>query len=64
MSDAIAGRQASLEEMLSYFDSFDFWFDIVTPQSRSGKRRDRMVLLQVQALDDRPLRNVTAGDSA
>jgi hypothetical protein len=27
----IAGSQAKLEEMLSYLDSFDFWFNIVTP---------------------------------
>jgi len=28
---SIAGRQAKLEEMLSYLDSFEFWFNIVTP---------------------------------
>jgi alkyl sulfatase BDS1-like metallo-beta-lactamase superfamily hydrolase len=27
----IAGSQAKLDEMLSYLDSFDFWFNIVTP---------------------------------
>ena len=27
----IAGSQAKLDEMLSYLDSFEFWFDIVTP---------------------------------
>jgi alkyl sulfatase BDS1-like metallo-beta-lactamase superfamily hydrolase len=27
----IAGTQGKLEEMLSYLDSFDFWFNIVTP---------------------------------
>ena len=27
----IAGSQAKLEEMLSYLDSFEFWFNIVTP---------------------------------
>jgi alkyl sulfatase BDS1-like metallo-beta-lactamase superfamily hydrolase len=27
----IAGSQAKLEEMLSYLDNFDFWFNIVTP---------------------------------
>jgi alkyl sulfatase BDS1-like metallo-beta-lactamase superfamily hydrolase len=27
----IAGSQAKLNEMLSYLDSFDFWFNIVTP---------------------------------
>ena len=27
----IDGSQAKLEEMLSYLDSFEFWFNIVTP---------------------------------
>ncbi|HSE85649.1 MAG TPA: alkyl sulfatase C-terminal domain-containing protein, partial [Candidatus Binatia bacterium] len=27
----IAGAEGKLEEMLSYLDSFDFWFNIVTP---------------------------------
>ncbi len=27
----IAGSQAKLDEMLSYLDSFEFWFNIVTP---------------------------------
>jgi alkyl sulfatase BDS1-like metallo-beta-lactamase superfamily hydrolase len=27
----IAGSEAKLDEMLSYLDSFDFWFNIVTP---------------------------------
>jgi alkyl sulfatase BDS1-like metallo-beta-lactamase superfamily hydrolase len=27
----IDGSQAKLDEMLSYLDSFEFWFDIVTP---------------------------------
>ncbi len=27
----IAGSQAKLEEMLSHLDSFEFWFNIVTP---------------------------------
>ncbi len=27
----IAGSQAKLEEMLSYLDNFEFWFNIVTP---------------------------------
>jgi alkyl sulfatase BDS1-like metallo-beta-lactamase superfamily hydrolase len=27
----IVGRQAKLDEMLSYLDSFEFWFNIVTP---------------------------------
>jgi alkyl sulfatase BDS1-like metallo-beta-lactamase superfamily hydrolase len=27
----IAGSQAKLEEMLSHLDTFDFWFNIVTP---------------------------------
>jgi linear primary-alkylsulfatase len=27
----ITGSQAKLEEMLSYLDSFEFWFNIVTP---------------------------------
>ncbi|MFP5975125.1 alkyl sulfatase C-terminal domain-containing protein [Enterobacter mori] len=25
------GREAKLDELLSYMDSFDFWFNIVTP---------------------------------
>jgi alkyl sulfatase BDS1-like metallo-beta-lactamase superfamily hydrolase len=27
----IRGSEGKLEEMLSYLDSFDFWFNIVTP---------------------------------
>ncbi|MBL8528359.1 MAG: metallo-beta-lactamase, partial [Burkholderiales bacterium] len=27
----ISGSEAKLEEMLSYLDNFDFWFNIVTP---------------------------------
>lgn len=27
----ITGSEAKLNEMLSYLDSFDFWFNIVTP---------------------------------
>ena len=27
----IDGNEASLNQMLSYLDSFEFWFDIVTP---------------------------------
>ncbi len=27
----IAGSKAKLDEMLSYLDSFEFWFNIVTP---------------------------------
>jgi alkyl sulfatase BDS1-like metallo-beta-lactamase superfamily hydrolase len=27
----IVGSQAKLEEMLSHLDTFDFWFNIVTP---------------------------------
>ena len=27
----IGGSEAKLDEMLSYLDSFDFWFNIVTP---------------------------------
>ena len=27
----IDGSRAKLEELLSYLDNFDFWFNIVTP---------------------------------
>lgn len=27
----VTGNQAKLDELLSYMDSFDFWFNIVTP---------------------------------
>ena len=27
----VSGDRAKLEEMLSYMDTFDFWFNIVTP---------------------------------
>jgi len=27
----ISGSEAKLEEMRSYLDNFDFWFNIVTP---------------------------------
>jgi alkyl sulfatase BDS1-like metallo-beta-lactamase superfamily hydrolase len=27
----IQGNQAKLAELVSYLDSFDFWFNIVTP---------------------------------
>ena len=28
---SIEGDQAKLEELVSYLDTFEFWFDIVTP---------------------------------
>ena len=27
----ISGNQAKLEELVSYLDTFEFWFNIVTP---------------------------------
>lgn len=27
----ITGKQAKLEEVVSYLDTFEFWFNIVTP---------------------------------
>jgi len=29
----IDGSRARLDEMLSYLDNFEFWFDIVTPKA-------------------------------
>ena len=29
----VSGDQAKLEEVISYLDTFEFWFDIVTPNA-------------------------------